>query len=61
MTEIVNRIGVGIDGLTTALTLKQKRLRVNIYESPTGIKAVGAAFSLANNAMPLEFGSEIPL
>lgn len=51
MTEIVNIIGAGIGGLTTALTLKQKGLNVNIYESSTEIKPVGAGIILANNAM----------
>jgi len=51
MTEIVNIIGAGIGGLTMALTLKQKGLNVNIYESSTEIKPVGAGIILANNAM----------
>lgn len=51
MTEIINIIGAGIGGLTTALTLKQKGLNVNIYESSVEIKPVGAGIILANNAM----------
>jgi 2-polyprenyl-6-methoxyphenol hydroxylase-like FAD-dependent oxidoreductase len=51
MTEIVDIIGAGIGGLTMALTLKQKGLNVNIYESSTEIKPVGAGIILANNAM----------
>ena len=51
MTKIVNIIGAGIGGLTTALTLKQKGLNVNVYESSAEIKPVGAGIILANNAM----------
>jgi len=51
MTETVNIIGAGIGGLTTALTLKQRGLNVNIFESSAEIKSVGAGIILANNAM----------
>ncbi|MEQ1554801.1 MAG: FAD-dependent monooxygenase [Ferruginibacter sp.] len=51
MTETVNIIGAGIGGLTTALTLKQRGLNVNIFESSIEIKPVGAGIILANNAM----------
>ena len=51
MTETVNIIGAGIGGLTTALTLKQRGLNVNIYESSAEIKPVGAGIIIANNAM----------
>ena len=51
MAETVNIIGAGIGGLTTALTLKQKGLNVNIFESSVEIKPVGAGIILANNAM----------
>ena len=51
MTQVVNIIGAGIGGLTTALTLKQKGLNVKIYESSSEIKPVGAGIILANNAM----------
>ena len=51
MTETVNIIGAGISGLTTALTLKQRGLNVNIFESSAEIKPVGAGIILANNAM----------
>jgi len=51
MTETVNIIGAGIGGLTTALTLKQKGLKVNVFESSSEIKPVGAGIILANNAM----------
>ncbi len=51
MTETVNIIGAGIGGLTMALTLKQKKVAVTIYESSAEIKPVGAGIILANNAM----------
>jgi 2-polyprenyl-6-methoxyphenol hydroxylase-like FAD-dependent oxidoreductase len=51
MTETVNIIGAGIGGLTTALTLKQRGLNVNIFESSAEIKPVGAGIIIANNAM----------
>lgn len=51
MKETVNIIGAGIGGLTTALTLKQKGLNVNIFESSAEIKPVGAGIIIANNAM----------
>lgn len=51
MTETINIIGAGIGGLTTALTLKQRGLNVNIFESSTEIKPVGVGIILANNAM----------
>ena len=51
MTETVNIIGAGIGGLTTALTLKQRGMNVNIFESSAEIKPVGAGIILANNAI----------
>lgn len=51
MTETVNIIGAGIGGLTTALTLKQKGLNVQLFESAAEIKPVGAGIIIANNAM----------
>jgi len=51
MIETINIIGAGIGGLTTALTLKQRGLNVNIFESSIEIKPVGAGIILANNAM----------
>lgn len=53
MTEPVTIIGAGIGGLTTALTLKQKGVNVNIFESSPEIKPVGAGIILANNAMQI--------
>lgn len=51
MKETIDIIGAGIGGLTTALTLKQKGLKVSIHESSAEIKPVGAGIILANNAM----------
>lgn len=51
MTETVNIIGAGIGGLTTALTLKQKGLNVQLFESAAEIKPVGTGIIIANNAM----------
>jgi len=51
MTETINIIGAGIGGLTTALTLKQKGLNVQLFESSAEIKPVGAGIIIANNAM----------
>ena len=51
MTETVHIIGAGIGGLTTALTLKQRGLKVEIFESAGEIKPVGAGIILASNAM----------
>jgi 2-polyprenyl-6-methoxyphenol hydroxylase-like FAD-dependent oxidoreductase len=51
MTETVSIIGAGIGGLTTALTLKQRGLNVNVFESSAEIKPVGAGIIIANNAM----------
>lgn len=50
-TETINIIGAGIGGLTTALTLQQKGLKVNIFEGSSEIKPVGAGIIIANNAM----------
>lgn len=51
MTKIVNIVGAGIGGLTTALFLQQNGIDVTIYESSVAIKPVGAGIILANNAM----------
>jgi 2-polyprenyl-6-methoxyphenol hydroxylase-like FAD-dependent oxidoreductase len=51
MAETVHIIGAGIGGLTTALTLKQRGLQVNIFEGSAEIKPVGAGIIIANNAM----------
>ncbi|PWK22400.1 2-polyprenyl-6-methoxyphenol hydroxylase-like FAD-dependent oxidoreductase [Arcicella aurantiaca] len=51
MTETVNIVGAGIGGLTTALFLKKNGIEVNLYESSSEIKPVGAGIILANNAM----------
>lgn len=51
MQETINIIGAGIGGLTTALTLQKKGIKVAIYESAVEIKPVGAGIIIANNAM----------
>jgi len=51
MKETVNIIGAGIGGLTTALTLEQKGLNVELFESSAEIKPIGAGIIIANNAM----------
>jgi 2-polyprenyl-6-methoxyphenol hydroxylase-like FAD-dependent oxidoreductase len=50
-TETISIIGAGIGGLTTALALQQKGLKVTVFESAPAIKPVGAGIMLANNAM----------
>ncbi len=49
--ENISIIGAGIGGLTTALTLQQKGLKVTVFESSSEIKPVGAGIIIANNAM----------
>lgn len=44
-------IGAGIGGLTTAIALEQKGFEVEIFESFTEMKRLGAGIVLANNAM----------
>ncbi|MFC3197594.1 FAD-dependent monooxygenase [Parapedobacter deserti] len=51
MKAKVTIIGAGIGGLTTALTLKQKGLDVEVLEGSAEIKPVGAGINIANNAM----------
>jgi len=48
---IVDIIGAGIGGLTTAIALQQKGIKVQIYEQANELKPVGAGIILANNAM----------
>ncbi len=47
----IDIIGAGIGGLTTAIALQQKGVKVRIYEQTDELKAVGAGILLANNAM----------
>ena len=49
--EIINIIGAGIGGLTTAVALQQKKIEAQIYEQSAIMKPVGAGILLANNAM----------
>ncbi len=51
MADTVDIIGAGIGGLTTALTLKQRGIKVEVYEGSSEIRPVGAGIILANNAM----------
>lgn len=44
-------IGAGIGGLTTGIALRQKGFQVEIFESFSTIKRLGAGIVLANNAM----------
>ena len=48
---IVDIIGAGIGGLTTAIALEQKGFSVRIFEQATALKPVGAGIILASNAM----------
>jgi 2-polyprenyl-6-methoxyphenol hydroxylase-like FAD-dependent oxidoreductase len=47
----VDIIGAGIGGLTAAIALQKKGIKVRIYEQTDELKAVGAGIVLANNAM----------
>lgn len=51
MKEAVTIIGAGIGGLTTALTLKQRGVKFDLFEAADEIRPVGAGIILANNAM----------
>lgn len=44
-------IGAGIGGLTTAIALKQKGFKVEIFEASTAFKKAGSGINLAINAM----------
>lgn len=44
-------IGAGIGGLTTGIALRQKGFQVEIFESFSAMKRLGAGIVLANNAM----------
>ncbi|TCO05373.1 FAD-dependent monooxygenase [Natronoflexus pectinivorans] len=51
MKDKIAIIGAGIGGLTIGLMLKQKGFNVEIFESSSEIKPVGAGIIIANNAM----------
>jgi len=48
---IIDIIGAGIGGLTTAIALEQKGFKTRIFEQTEKIKPIGAGIILANNAM----------
>jgi 2-polyprenyl-6-methoxyphenol hydroxylase-like FAD-dependent oxidoreductase len=48
---MIDIIGAGIGGLTTAIALEQKGIKTRIFEGAKQIKEVGAGIILANNAM----------
>ena len=48
---VIDIIGAGIGGLTTAIALEQKGFSVRIFEQATALKPVGAGIILASNAM----------
>ena len=47
----IDIIGAGIGGLTTAIALEQKGIKVRVFEQAKQLKPVGAGIILANNAM----------
>jgi 2-polyprenyl-6-methoxyphenol hydroxylase-like FAD-dependent oxidoreductase len=50
---IIDIIGSGIGGLTTAIALEQKGIKTRIFEQAEQIKPVGSGIILANNAMQI--------
>ena len=46
----IDIIGAGIGGLTTAIALEQKGIKIRIFERAEQIKPVGAGIILASNA-----------
>ncbi len=48
---IIDIVGAGIGGLTTAIALEKKGFKTRIFEQAESIKPVGAGIILANNAM----------
>lgn len=49
--HMIDIIGAGIGGLSTAIALRRKGIQTNIYEQAEKIRPVGAGIILANNAM----------
>ncbi|SNZ00021.1 FAD-dependent monooxygenase [Flagellimonas pacifica] len=47
----IDIIGAGIGGLTTAIALEKKGLKVRVFEQSPELKPIGAGIILANNAM----------
>lgn len=48
---VVDIIGAGIGGLTTAIALQQKGYKIRVFEQAKQLTPVGAGIILANNAM----------
>lgn len=48
---IIDIVGAGIGGLTTAIAIEQKGFKARIFEQSKELKPVGAGIILANNAM----------
>lgn len=53
MEDSIDIIGTGIAGLSLALLLKTKDIKVNLFESSSQLKPYGAGIILANNAMKI--------
>jgi len=51
--EIIDIIGAGIGGLSTAIALRQKGFNVRIFEQSQTLSSVGAGIILASNAMQI--------
>ncbi len=48
---LLDIIGAGIGGLTTAIALQNKGIPTRIFEQARGLKPIGAGIIMANNAM----------
>lgn len=48
---VIDIIGAGIGGLTTAIALSKKGIHTRVFEQAEEIKPIGAGIILANNAM----------
>lgn len=49
--QIIDILGSGIGGLTTAIALQQKGIRTRLFEQAHEIKQIGTGIGLGNNAM----------
>src|SRR5690554_3503598 len=50
---IIDIIGAGIGGLTTAIALQQNGIKTRVFEQAESIKPLGAGIILANNAIQI--------